>query len=213
MAKSDDELKEMMKKLRERAASDKGLAEVTKERTESVEEKKAAPVEDSPEEKVSPEIKEEPPAEKEPTRSVSTVGRTSELDPTAEQSPAPSPSPQVTPSHSDEDVLLHVLENARHLKRCGKINVTKTFSESGKILSEVEGDTEILATPEFIGPTAAVSVDMGATMNLGDFNSAKVGVFVSVPCYTTEIDEAYAFATNKAKEFLNKEIKDIKGGR
>ena len=68
----------------------------------------------------------------------------------------------------------------------GKIIVRRTFTESGEIVKEEEGDSMTIEMPNFVGPTANVSVDKGATINLGDYNSAKINVFVSVPCYLLE---------------------------
>lgn len=97
--------------------------------------------------------------------------------------------------------------------KSGYMKVHRTYTKSGEIVKEVDGDSELIEVPTLTGPTATVSADMGATINLGDYNSAKINVFISVPCYVTEIDNAFLFARNKADELLKKEISSIKGSR
>jgi hypothetical protein len=97
----------------------------------------------------------------------------------------------------------------RELLKRGLILVRKTFSK-GKILLSEGDEVEFIETPAFIGPAANVSIDMGQTINQGDYNSAKVSVFVSVPCHISEIDEAFQYVRGKAAEFLNREVAGIR---
>ena len=106
------------------------------------------------------------------------------------------------------------VEDAISLRSKGGMSkVVKTYSEKGEIVRECEGDSELIEVPAFVGPTATVSADFGATVNLGDYNSGKVNVFVSVPCYLTQIDEAFKFASKKAKELLHVELDSLKKER
>ena len=61
--------------------------------------------------------------------------------------------------------------------------------------AETEGVIEVLAFPEGVQP-AHVSATMGLTMNLGDYESAKISVTTTLPCYVEEIDDAYEAAKN-----------------
>ena len=67
------------------------------------------------------------------------------------------------------------------------------------------GDEDIIAVHKFETDPAMVTVDYGLTMNLGDYNAARLSVSVTVPCYKEEIDEAYEFAQAWAEERLSKE--------
>jgi len=68
-----------------------------------------------------------------------------------------------------------------------------------------DGEEDIIAVHKFETDPAMVSVDYAITMNLGNYESAKISVSVSVPCYKEEIDEAYEFAQAWAEERLSKE--------
>jgi hypothetical protein len=67
---------------------------------------------------------------------------------------------------------------------------------------------EKVLVPRFTGPVGLVEVGGSITRNLGDFNSVRVEVKVSVPCYpeTSEIDRAKVFAADKVDQFLNEEL-------
>jgi len=62
-----------------------------------------------------------------------------------------------------------------------------------------EGETEdviaVLRFPEGVYP-AHVSATMGLTINLGDYESAKISVTTTLPCYAEEIDDAFEAAKN-----------------
>lgn len=62
-----------------------------------------------------------------------------------------------------------------------------------------EGDTEdvieVMRFPEGVHP-AHVSATMGLTINLGDYESAKISVTTTLPCYVEEIDDAFEAAKN-----------------
>jgi len=82
--------------------------------------------------------------------------------------------------------------------------VTRTIGSNRgpKTSSEAE---DVIAIHKFETEPAKVTVDYALTMNLGNFESAKIGVSVTVPCYTEEIDKAYEFAQAWAEERLSKE--------
>jgi len=60
---------------------------------------------------------------------------------------------------------------------------------------------------------ARVQVDYGLTLSLGNFESARLGVSVSLPCYREEIDEAYQFAQQWATDRLGEESAKIRRNR
>jgi hypothetical protein len=86
----------------------------------------------------------------------------------------------------------------------GKVLVNRHYSEKG-VLIEEDQTQEAFRVGIFDSPPAHVTVGLGSTMNLGDFNSYKVEVRVSVPCYLEEIDRAMEFASAKAQERLEQE--------
>lgn len=76
-----------------------------------------------------------------------------------------------------------------------------------------EGEEDIVAIHKFETEPAVVHVDYALTMNLGNYESAKISVSVSVPCYKEEIDEAYEFAQAWVEERLSKERDMITSSR
>jgi len=82
--------------------------------------------------------------------------------------------------------------------------VTKQFP-SGEDLAE-----ETLAVHSFVTAPASVSVEMGMTINLGNFESARVTVSVSVPCYKEEVESAHAYARKWVEDRVVEESKKIR---
>jgi len=83
------------------------------------------------------------------------------------------------------------------------IFVTRSIKREG--VEELSGDEDVIAVHEFRTEPARVMVDYSLTMNLGNYESAKIGVSMQVPCYTEEVDEAYAFAQSWVTARLEKE--------
>jgi hypothetical protein len=74
--------------------------------------------------------------------------------------------------------------------------------DSGETSSE---DEEIISVQTFITDPAEVEVGIALTMNLGNFESAKLSVHLRVPCYAEEKDEAFDFAQRWVEERVSKE--------
>jgi hypothetical protein len=90
--------------------------------------------------------------------------------------------------------------------------VRRAFYQGKQLLSE-EFDDEVIAVPAFKGPTGHVTVDGSVTRNLGDYNSVRVRVAVSLPCYPedTEVRRAYQHATTLIDELLPSELDKAMG--
>lgn len=91
-----------------------------------------------------------------------------------------------------------------------KMRVARVFKKSGELVSASDGDVETVDTPLFVGPTATVSCGLSRTVNLGDYESAKIDVFMSVPCYLGEEQLAFEYAKSFAAEKLAEEVKKVK---
>lgn len=78
----------------------------------------------------------------------------------------------------------------------------------GKQLQNESFDEEVISVPAFQGPVGYVNVDGGITKNMGDFNSVRVRVSISLPCYPedTEIRRAYVHASTLIDELLPSEL-------
>lgn len=71
------------------------------------------------------------------------------------------------------------------------------------------GEEEILGVHEFATSPAVVDVGVALTMNLGNFESAKISVNLSLPCYAEEVDKAYVWAQRWVEERIGKERDQI----
>lgn len=83
----------------------------------------------------------------------------------------------------------------------------------GRELQSEEHEDEVIAVPAFKGPTGHVTVDGSVTRNMGDYNSVRVRVSVSLPCYPedSEVRRAYQHATNLIDELLPSELDKAMG--
>lgn len=68
---------------------------------------------------------------------------------------------------------------------------------------------ERLAVHRFVTAPATVGVDLGLTINTGNFESARISVSVMVPCYREEAESAYEWAKNWVEEKVKTEVADI----
>lgn len=59
------------------------------------------------------------------------------------------------------------------------------------VLGKEEVSEEKIRIRPFVTNPATVSVKAGFTKNLGNYESARVDVFLSMPCYSEEIDNVY----------------------
>jgi hypothetical protein len=91
------------------------------------------------------------------------------------------------------------------------ISVSRVFSSSGTIIQDVE-TVEKISLPNMEGvPTATVSADRAVTKNLGNYNSLKIGCFVSVPCYLDpqEMENAMKFCAATAEARMEKDCESF----
>jgi hypothetical protein len=86
----------------------------------------------------------------------------------------------------------------------------RVFSKEGHLLSEAtEEDT--IAVHSFITTPAEIGVTLGGTINLGNFESARLDITCKIPAYREEIAEAYEYAFKFADERLNEQLKKMLG--
>lgn len=92
-------------------------------------------------------------------------------------------------------------------KESGTIKVFRAFSSGGELMSEDEG-VEDLEVREFKVDPAYISVNHGRTVNIGNFESVRVDVRVSIPCYKEEVNEAILYADNTSSDCLQDIVAD-----
>jgi len=92
----------------------------------------------------------------------------------------------------------------------GTIRVQRMYKMTGTI--DETSDAGFLETKTFppnVEP-AHIGTSLSMTVNLGNYQSVKVGVFVQVPCLVEEMDNAYKKVHDVASEKLSDEIEEIK---
>jgi len=88
------------------------------------------------------------------------------------------------------------------------IHVTRTIKKDG--IEKDDSDEDMIAVHDFRTAPARVTVDYSLTINLGNYESARIGVAVQIPCYKEEIDEAYTFASIWAEKRIATERDQLK---
>lgn len=91
--------------------------------------------------------------------------------------------------------------------KSGKIMVTRTYKKSGAVIDESSSEDQ-LEVQRFVTFPATVSMDGGMTLNLGNFESMKIGVFASIPCYKEEINEAFEYVKELTANRLSLEVRE-----
>lgn len=69
---------------------------------------------------------------------------------------------------------------------------------------------ETIKIHRYVTQPATVGVELGATVNMGNYEFARVGVTVSVPCYREEVDGASSWAKDFVEERFKKEIAEAR---
>ncbi len=64
----------------------------------------------------------------------------------------------------------------------------------------------------FDTPHATVKAQYGLTLNLGNYESARVDAGIELPCYPEEIAEAFEQAWKLCQDEIQNQIKSLRGG-
>ena len=81
------------------------------------------------------------------------------------------------------------------------LTVFRTYTSEGARLAHEEV-SKTLQVQEFISAPARVGVDLSQTVNLGNYESIRVGVNLQIPCYAEEAENAYEYASRFCKQRL-----------
>jgi hypothetical protein len=92
------------------------------------------------------------------------------------------------------------------------LQVRKSYSANTGLPDVSEDRT--LSVRRFETEPAKVRVGFGMTINLGNYESARVDTHVELPCYVEEIDDAFTAAWELAEDEIKKQVAGIrKGGK
>lgn len=83
--------------------------------------------------------------------------------------------------------------------------VSRQFYSSGEPVGAPNQTEVVLEIHSFAVQPATVKVEMGMTINLGNYESAKITVALIQPCYSEEKDAAYEHAKRWVEERTLKE--------
>lgn len=72
-----------------------------------------------------------------------------------------------------------------------------------------KNDSKPILIKEFLSSPAYAMVKKGATKNMGNYESVRVEVGVSVPCYLEELDRVIKDASKFVDVELEREMKEI----
>lgn len=133
---------------------------------------------------------------KAPTQSVPTdTAVASATDAPAAPAPAPSASAPA-PAPAPTPVVV----------RPATAVVTRVYGKIGA----PETKNEELEVRSFVTEPAVVEIGYGLTLNIGNYESARVDVKISLPCYAEEANAAYEYAKKWTEERVQIEVKDVR---
>lgn len=122
-----------------------------------------------------------------------------------------------TPSERHDKLVTEALEKARGLgKTEGYEWVVKTLDRLNPETREKEITAEdvqdrIIKIGVFKTEPARVVLQKGLTMNLGNFESARVTVGFECPCYVEEVKEIEPALNEMVEARLQREVLDVRG--
>jgi hypothetical protein len=84
--------------------------------------------------------------------------------------------------------------------------VTRTV---GKVGAE-ETVSETIEIKRFVTAPAQIDVGYGMTLNIGNYESARLDVRISIPCYREEVEDAYEYARKWAEAKMQQQVQEIR---
>lgn len=85
------------------------------------------------------------------------------------------------------------------------------FNRKTGVVHSESNVNELVDVKPFHGPVATVKRGYGLTVNLGDYESARFDVGITVPCYMVDVDAADQWAEKWAEKRIAKEVQQIRG--
>ncbi len=85
------------------------------------------------------------------------------------------------------------------------VKVYRTVNKSGLVLKDEE-EQEVIGVHKFITDPAFVRVSAGVTKNMGNYESLRIDVAISVPCYREEVVLTTKVVSDMVSVRLEKEI-------
>jgi hypothetical protein len=97
------------------------------------------------------------------------------------------------------------------VKRRTRRPVVATADEVIRVMTSAfgveESEREDIEARKFAVEPAYVRVNAGVTKNMGNYESLRVDVSITVPCYTEEVDDVQARVSDRVADLLADELK------
>lgn len=87
--------------------------------------------------------------------------------------------------------------------------VSTSKSVAGQEVAKTLPETQVL-NPGVFTNGMSITVEGGRVLNLGNYESARVGVTITVPCDKESLNDAYTFATDWVSSKIEEAIKMAK---
>ena len=94
-------------------------------------------------------------------------------------------------------------------KKAGTATTTIQHKQGGKVIAEDETVTPVGEEKILVGTTCQVGVEASFTKNLGDYNSVKIGVTLSVPCPHSEVVVVFEYTKKWVNDRLEAMLAEI----
>lgn len=88
--------------------------------------------------------------------------------------------------------------------------VRRQFAKDGKDKGPAKDTDEVIQINRFATEPARVAVSMGMTVNLGNYESVRIDVSITVPCYFEEHEEAYSYARSWVEKRTLEEVNEAR---
>lgn len=104
----------------------------------------------------------------------------------------------------------------QHLKASPVVSSVSVEKKSGKEPYTSPTNSTVIEHPGVFaskGVLCTVTLEGSRTLNLGNFESARIGVSISIPCDAEAVGEAYTWGTNWVSQRIEEECSGIKAGQ
>ena len=98
------------------------------------------------------------------------------------------------------------VRRTRSAPKPAAIEAASRLTISSKYMGKDESTPKNIEVRKFEVEPAYVRVSAGMTKNMGNYESLRVDVALTVPCYTEEIDKVVPLVADKVAAFLQDEL-------
>ena len=91
------------------------------------------------------------------------------------------------------------------------LQVQRMYKDGSVIKKEEIGEDfiDVIVPPKDV-PLAEVGISSSMTLNLGNYESVKLGISITLPCVLGEVEEAFKAAKKFIDMKLNSEVEEIR---